>query len=444
MGSVIVTEQGLPGEIAPQTVSAFLSRTLASIPRADQRRWGDVYVRGLLSVDGKKTMRALAGKGRGNAEQSLYQFISKSPWDSMAVRGELARLFQEQARPRAWVVRPLVITKAGRHSVGVERQFVSQYGRVVNCQRAMGIWLASDAMSCPVDWRLALPGCWTDEPGRREQAAIPDGVSTCPPEQCAIGSLADMSAAWGLDSRPVVMDLRESDPYPVCAALTRRHIPFVVRVRAEAAYTSWAPSPSPSPAPYRGTRPGLVGALSAHRMPVEWLDHTTGTLRATYVGATRVVLRDRHVRTDSGELLLLGAWTTAGRPEPDEFWLTRMPRSQLGAAYRTAMLSRRVGRDLAEVAEPLGLRDFEGRSFRGWHHHMTMVSLAHALRVLTTPRPTRDVTAPHPARDLPAQQSARDLTPPRRARGLTAQQSARDLTAQPPRTTTTTTQASAA
>ncbi|MGQ4417894.1 hypothetical protein ACN6LA_004318, partial [Streptomyces sp. SAS_269] len=68
---------------------------------------------------------------------------------------------------------------------------------------------------------------------------------------------------------------------------------------------------------------------------------------------------------------------------PSAYWLSNLPQSQLGTVYRTAMLARRVARDLTEVSESLGIRDFEGRSYRGWHHHMTMVSLAHAATVLS-------------------------------------------------------------
>ncbi|MBT2454436.1 transposase [Streptomyces sp. ISL-86] len=388
----VVREQELPYKISPEIVTEFLARTLASIPRSDQRRWGDLYVRGLLSVEGKKTMRALASNADGSTEQSLYQFISKSPWDALPVRQELARLFQRHTQPRAWVVQPLVITKVGRHSVGVERQFVSQFGRVVNCQQAMGVWLASDQMSCPVDWRLVLPECWTDEPGMRERASIPDNVGACPPEKCAIDSITEMSNEWSLHSRPVVMDLRETDPYPVCRELAERRIPFVVRVSPVTPYTSLDP---------RQSRPGqggahseLIGALSRHQMPVEWLDHATDTLRATSVGATRVRLVNRQAAANRQEFMLLGAWSTPGQPRPDEFWLSNFPQSQIGTAYRTAMLSRRVERDLAEVSDPLGVRDFEGRSFRGWHHHMTMVSLAHAITMLATPQSARSLSDP--------------------------------------------------
>jgi hypothetical protein len=135
---------------------------------------------------------------------------------------------------------------------------------------------------------------------------------------------------------------------------------------------------------------GLLYALHKRRIPVEWFDHTARTMRATSVGAVRVALRGSSTaygeQPERLDLVLLAAWTDPGRRSPSEFWLTNLAQSQLGTVYRTAMLARRVERDLTEVSDQLGIRDFTGRSYRGWHHHMTMVSLAHAVRVLS---PTR-------------------------------------------------------
>ncbi|MCX4554508.1 transposase (plasmid) [Streptomyces sp. NBC_01387] len=385
-------QQTLPYDISQKEFTEVLS-ALRSIPRSDQRRWGELYVRGLLAVRGKKTMRALANGAGSGAEQSLYQFISKSPWNVDPVRGDLARLLIERAQPRAWVVQPLVIPKVGQHSVGVERQWVSQIGRVVNCQQAMSVWLAWDRGSCPVDWQLALPECWTDQEDMRRRASIPTHVGSCPPEQCAVDSVSKMSREWGLRGRPVVMDLRETAPHPVCADLVARQIPFVVRVDP----SSITPSP-PGPRPASGPidraeewvgSAGLLSLLHKQRMPVEWFDHATETMRATSVGAARVALRKGSVAQGLSErldLVLLAAWTDPGRRSPSEFWLSNLAQSQLGTVYRTAMLSRRVERDLEEVGDALGIRDFEGRSYRGWHHHMTMVSLAHAVTVLSPSR----------------------------------------------------------
>lgn len=375
-------QRGLPGGVSHTAVTDFLSATLKSIPRSDQRRWGEVYVRGLLEVDGKKTMRALAHRTGGGIEQSLYQFISKSPWESRPVRQELARLVQRAAAPRAWVVHALDVAKAGDHSVGVQRQFVPSAGRVLNCQRSIGVWLASDELSCPVDWRLSLPDAWVREPLARKRASIPDGVRACPPEQCAVGSVAAIADGWGLPGRPVVMDLGETDPYPVCAQLVELQVPFVVRVDPWRPFTAMDMGLAPLTRGDAEWPDGLVAALSRRSVPVEWLDHRTDEVRANQVGAVPVRLRGSQERPEAPRLSLLGAWTGAKERLPGEFWVTNLPPSQLGTAYRTAMLTRRVERDLAEVADPLGLRDFEGRSYRGWHHHMTMVSLAHALTVL--------------------------------------------------------------
>ncbi|MDI3418489.1 IS701 family transposase [Streptomyces luteolus] len=368
----------LPAGISPRAVSELFERALHTLPRSDQRRWGALYVRSLLSVEGKKTMRALANGAGGSTEQSLYQFISKSPWDCDPIRRTVAQLFRERTQPRAWVVHPLVVEKVGQHSVGVERRWVSQIQRLVNCQQSMSTWLVSDQASCPVDWRLALPECWTDEPDLRRRAAIPEDVGACPPEQCAVGSLAKLTDTWGMEAHPVVIDLRETDPSPICAELAQRRIPFVVRVDPAARFTSLE-----LPGPRRtGIGPNdavneLVTALSWNAMPVEWFDHGSETVRATAIGTTKVRLRRQ-------ELTLLGAWAGRGQRTPSEYWLSSLSHQQPGTVFRTAMLSRRVERDLTQVSVPLGVRDFEGRSFRGWHHHMTMVSLAHAATMLST------------------------------------------------------------
>ncbi|MEV8565869.1 transposase [Streptomyces sp. NPDC051322] len=373
-------------------VTEFITETLASIPRSDQRRWGDLYVKGLLSAAGRKTMRALAQHVGGSSEQNLHQFISKSPWDCSPVRQQLARRFQERAEPRAWVVQPLIITKVGRHSVGVGKQFVPQLGRVVNCQQGMGIWLASDRLSCPVDWQLSLPECWTDEPDVRRRAAIPEHVGPCGPEQCALSAVSRMSVGWGLRQKPVVMDLRETDPRQVCVELIERRIPFVVRISPSASIDTVSPSalrrPGGAGDERSETRAALVSALRRQVLPVEWFDHSTGTMRATAVGSTRVQLRGRGRSAYRQPLVLLGSGTDPGDRGQSELWLSNLSQSQPGTLYRTAMLSRRVERDQAEVSDQLGLRDFEGRSFRGWHHHMTLVSLAHAVTALSTTPPT--------------------------------------------------------
>ncbi|MFJ4688100.1 IS701 family transposase [Streptomyces sp. NPDC088789] len=393
--------QKLPAGISQDLFDEVLSRALESIPRSDQRRWAELYVRGLLTVDGKKTMRGLAGGAGNSVEQSLYQFITKSTWQCGPVRRAVAELLTDRLNPRAWVAQPLVITKIGEHSVGVERQWVPHIGRIVNCQQASGVWLVSEQGSCPVDWRLALPECWTDHPERRRRASIPRHVDAAPPEICAIGSVDRMAAEWRLPGKPVVTDLRDADPYAVCAELNARQIPFVVRIDPASRFALLEPFPQAPAADPGGGADALTAALSRTTMPVEWYDHTTDTVRATSVGTTRVRMRRRRagapVLNERQEMVLLGAWTVRGRRTPGEYWLSNLSRPQLGTVYRTAMLARRVSDDLASVTDRLGARDFEGRSFRGWHHHMTMVTVAHAVSVLAGVPAPAQVPAPRRA-----------------------------------------------
>ncbi|MGC0330297.1 SRSO17 transposase [Streptomyces sp. SAI-170] len=394
--------QNLPEGMPEDVFSAILSRALESIPRSDQRRWAELYVRGLLTVDGKKTMRALANGAGNSVEQSLYQFITKSTWQCGPVRRAVAQLLSERLTPRAWVVHPLVITKIGEHSVGVERQWVAHIGRIVNCQQAAGVWLVSEQGSCPVDWRLALPECWTEHPERRRRASIPSHVDSSPPEQCGIGAVDRMASEWNLPGRPVVMDLRDGDPYAACAELNARHIPFVVRIDPASRFALLEPLQQPALADRAQATDVLTAALSRNCMPVEWYDHVTDTVRATSVGTMRVRLRRRRAvpaqLNERQELVLLGAWTSRNRRAPAEYWLSNLSRTQLGTIYRTAMLARRVERDLSEVTDGLGARDFEGRSFRGWHHHMTMVSVAHAAAALASASASAAPAGVRPAR----------------------------------------------
>lgn len=165
MARVVLPEESSK-EIS-ELIDALISLLFESLPRRDQRNWARAYLNGLVRTRGKKTIRNIAGTGASSVEQSLQQFISKSPWDWTPVRRSLAQHLERTAqRPLAWVVQPMVIEKAGDQSVGVGRQFVPQLGRTVNCQQAGGIWLTSSDAGFPVDWTLTLPG-----PGRRNSRA---------------------------------------------------------------------------------------------------------------------------------------------------------------------------------------------------------------------------------------------------------------------------------
>ena len=152
---------------------AFAEEMLAPLARSDQRRWGEVYLRGLM-LDGKrKSIGPMAARLADGDEQCLQQFVNQSPWASCPVRRRLAHKLSAAIAPQAWIVDDTGFPKVGRDSVGVARQYCGALGKVGNCQVGVSINAATDEASCPLDWRLFLPQEWDDDQTRRARAHVP-------------------------------------------------------------------------------------------------------------------------------------------------------------------------------------------------------------------------------------------------------------------------------
>ncbi|MFD3328179.1 IS701 family transposase [Streptomyces sp. NPDC058701] len=373
-----------------ELIDALIPVLFESLPRRDQRNWARVYLNGLVRAKGKKTIRNIAGTGTGPVEQSLQQFISTSPWEWTPVRRSLARHLERSARrPLAWVLRPLVIEKAGDRSVGVGRQFVPQLGRTANCQQASGIWFASGEAAFPVEWTLTLPGPWTGEPVRRRRAGIPETARSLSPAEDAVLAVQRMAATWQLQRRPVVMEVANADLARSAESFALQDIPFVFEVDGSLPVSSGgAGRHKHGPhkhGPHITPARELVDSLRSQRRAVEWAPPGGAADAVTLLAAAPVLpvpCGDRPAPAPAVPLLLVGAWSGAAQP-PSGFWITNIGDRPLAQLFLLAKLADRVSLDFAETCEPLGIRDFEGRSFRGWHHHATLASVAHAATLLT-------------------------------------------------------------
>src|SRR5665213_1130827 len=141
----------------------FCGEIFESMRRKDQRRWGEVYVRGLM-LDGKrKSIEPMAGRLADGDEQCLQQFVNQSPWDPVAVGRALARRMSRELAPEAWVIDDTGFPKFGKMSVGVARQYSGALGKVGNCQIGVSVNACSDEASCPLDWRLFIPEQWDEQ-----------------------------------------------------------------------------------------------------------------------------------------------------------------------------------------------------------------------------------------------------------------------------------------
>jgi SRSO17 transposase len=295
-------------------LTSFSHELFSPLSRSDQRKWGEVYLRGLLHVSGRKTIRHIADHVVGRSvDQSLQQFLNQSPWSWEAVRRILARRV-ETIRARAWVIQETVFPKHGESSVGVARQYAASVGRTLNCQLGLAVFLAGANASCAVNWRLQLPKCWDGDAGRRAGACLPAGERHRPRWCHVLDTLDEMHLGWGLRRPVVVADSNGCDVALLLRGFTERGLRYVVRV------------PRDTPTPHVPVRP-------ARRLNAVWLTNLTNTGPTEFASLIR--LRER-VRRE----------------------------------------------DLSRLRDDFGLLDFQGRTFAGWQHHVTLVSAAHAFWTL--------------------------------------------------------------
>jgi hypothetical protein len=391
------TAPGVPG--LPPAGTAELEAALdelceplfRSLRRSDQRRRGADYIRGLLSTRGRKSIRNMAAliggeSGGTGTGQSLHHFICSSTWDWNPVRQAMAAQLTAAASPQAWIARPMIIPKVGQHSVGVSRYFSHSAGQALNAQRAIGVWGVSETMSVPLNWRLHLPQTWIKDGLRRNQASIPCEVGPESLSDCVLTACREMLADWPVPARPVVVDIGEADPLATAGGLHAAGLPAVVRVPDELRLTVTDPALTGHGA-HLLPAGEIMRAARNLRRPVAWRE--PGTHRGRRSGlltSVRVRLpaaRAAGARTGDGGFHLVGIGD-GDRHWPSELWLTDLPRTQSAAVPQLSGLSRRVDRDFDEITSQVGIRDYVGRSYSGWHRHVTLASAAHAVAVLAS------------------------------------------------------------
>jgi SRSO17 transposase len=388
-------------------LTAFAEDLFQSIPRKDQRRWGHSYLRGLL-LDGKrKSIQPMAARlARGDPqadayalEQALQQFVNQSPWDPAAVRRRLAERMTAAIGPQAWVIDDTGFPKFGRYSVGVARQYCGALGKVANCQVGVSVHAVTEQASCPLDWRLFLPESWDSDAEWRRKAHVPEHERHRPKWQLAL-ELLDELAAWDLAPPVILADAAYGEVTEFRLGLEQRQLAYVVQIPGT--ISAYPQDVAPQTVPYSGRgRPPVpryrqrrsslrqlvldVGAQTA--TTVAWREGADGAPLASRFVALRVRPAGVRLRRAAGGQELQVRWLLAewpdGEPEPVAYWLASLAAdTPLERLVGLAKLRWRVEHDYRELKDALGLDHFEGRSFKGWHHHVTLVSVAHAFVTL--------------------------------------------------------------
>ena len=377
---------------------AFAEEMLAPLQRSDQRRWGEVYLRGLMLDGRRKSIEPMAARLPDGDEQCLQQFVNQSPWEWQPVRRRLARKLSAAIVAEAWIVDDTSFPKFGRASVAVGRQYCGALGKVANCQVGVSINAATDEASCPLDWRLFLPEEWDDDRERRTKTRLPDEIRYQPKWRLALEMLDDLRKD-GLEPAVILADGGYGEISEFRLALDQRELDYVVQVKgATSAYAEDVRPETPAysgtgrpPKPrYRARRSSLKTlALAAGRdalRTVSWREGSRGKLSSRFL-ALRVRPANVQLRRAAGADELPLRWLLCewpdGANEPVKYWLSNLrAETPLKRLVGLAKLRWRIEHDYRELKDALGLDHFEGRTYPGWNHHVTLVAVAQAFLTL--------------------------------------------------------------
>ncbi|MEU6705601.1 transposase [Streptomyces wuyuanensis] len=256
-------------------------------------------------------------------------------------------------------------------------------GRSLNAGLGLGMCLSTDTLDIPVDWRLLLRERWCDDHALRRRARIPEMVRHRPIWAHIVGMAGAPAARTGLAQEPVVVELPEhGDTGPLAAGLSRQGHDFMIAVPGSLAVLPAHPGGTATPLPAsRLVTPGGSGTRTVTGVP------SFGRARSVQVVSGPVRLPGAG-GAGGGHGYRLIAEARGQGARPPRVWMTnlvhRSPAELLGLvgpSASTASTVRRLGE--------FGLLDFEGRSYPGWHHHMTLVSAAYTYHRLDGRRPTR-------------------------------------------------------
>ena len=386
----------------------FCGEMFESMRRKDQRRWGEVYLRGLM-LDGKrKSIEPMAARLADGDEQCLQQFVNQSPWDPVAVRRALARRMSRELSPEAWVIDDTGFPKFGKMSVGVARQYSGTLGKVGNCQVGVSINAASDRASCPLDWRLFIPKQWDEQSEfnerRREKARVPQDVQHREKWRLAL-DMIDELIGWGITPPVVVDDGAYGDNTELRTSLEQRDISYVLDVKGvTSAYREDVRRERPD---YQGRgqppkcryqedpsslRDLALAAGQDAAVTVCWREGTRGKMSSRFL-ALRVRPANIELRraANKADKDLPVSWLLCEWPEhkdePVKYWLSNLPSdTAVVDLVGLGKLRWRIEQDYRELKDALGLDHYEGRTYPGWNHHVTLVSVAHAFLTLERSR----------------------------------------------------------
>jgi len=361
------------------------------------------YCAGLLAGCERKSVEPLAAitaPSRVSAQhQSLLHFVGKAPWSDEAVLSKIRELtmpvFESHGGVEAWIIDDTGFPKKGKHSVGVVRQYCGQLGKQDNCQAAVSLSVANRHASLPIAYCLYLPQEWVDDPDRRQRAGVPEDVEFRTKPEIALAQIAKAHTD-GVPRGVVLMDAGYGCNTALREGVTALGLNYVAGILPQTSVWKEGAGPLP-PKPYRGRgrppkrmrrdkehRPVSVKELALN-LPksdwqiIAWREGACETLCSRFARVrVRAARHDYELTGARPQEWLLMEWPE-GEAEPTKYWLSTLPADIDFASFAdTAKLRWRIERDYLDLKQEIGIGHYEGRGWRGFHHHATLCIAAYA------------------------------------------------------------------
>jgi SRSO17 transposase len=364
------------------------------------------YCTGLLLPGERKSVEPMAARlapdNVRRMHQSLHHLVADAPWSDEpvldAVLDSVLPAMLARGPVVAWVVDDTGFPKKGQHSVGVTRQYCGQVGKQENCRVAVSLSMTTETSSMPVAYRLYLPETWANDSQRRRKTGVPAEIGFQTKAEIALAQIR-RARERGIPEGVVLADAGYGTDTGFRAQLTKMELPYVMGIKSTV--TVWKPGQQPKPpAAYKGTgrpprllrrdqrhQPVAVKQL-AHGLPadawkdVAWRQGVHKKLRSRFAALrVRPAHRDYWRAEPHAEEWLLIEWPK-GEAEPTKYWLSTLPADVvLAELVRMAKHRWIIERDYQELKQELGLGHFEGRGWRGFHHHATLCLAAYGFLV---------------------------------------------------------------
>jgi SRSO17 transposase len=365
--------------------SGFVEQLTSVMGHADRAAPLRDYCTGLLAAQGRKSVEPLAAvtapKEVSAQHQKLLHFVANAPWSDERVLAKVRELVQpaiERHGPiEVWIIDDTAFPKSGRHSVGAHHQYCGQLGKQANCQVVVTLSIANHHASLPIAYRLYLPKAWVEDASRRKRTHVPEEIAFRTKPQIALQQLRAACAAR-VARGVVLMDASYGSNMTLRTGVSALGLQYVAAIVGTVKVRATSDGGAPGE---RMSVKDLALSLPKHAWhTITWREGTADPLRSRFAHV-RVRASPTRGRTGRPEETLLIEWPET-EAEPAKYWLSTLPEStSLERLVDIAKMRWRIERDYQELKQEIGLGHYEGRGWRGFHHHGTLCIAAYGFLV---------------------------------------------------------------